>query len=263
MRTPSYKDASFGMALARMNYPPGSVQDFSAFHPFDAIEFPAESIFRGDPCYPGAFRRLAFQHVHSGGLLDFSLSENIPGSPPKLRKEFAYQADAVLRDLADRGVKTASLDCSLDSLAGNPDAVQSLLDILKLLAHTLVTRGMTLLIPYRIPSDAEAEFVADFLRRTMIPQVRLRLDVHPHELPRDFAPETILRHLKPEIGSVIWVYDADSGNRILKKHLTPWLDVLLPAGMNGPFLFCPNSRRNRMALAEAEAFLELVTELRN
>ena len=91
--------------------------------------------------------------------------------------------------------------------------------------------------------------------------LKLRLEIDPHQLKPDFKPEEIAGTFRLETRSVLFCCNADCGNRLLRQHLTPWMRYYALTGFPGPFLFCPFSQNNRLAVAESESYSRLTEEL--
>ena len=122
-----------------------------------------------------------------------------------------------------------------------PEREKLYLTIIKGLAYNLERFGFTLLIPFAIPA-ASPEIVRQvpvFLRKTLLPWVKLRLDVHAHELVPGFSPETLAGGMFTEIRSIRFLYLADTGNVLIPEHILPWIETLSLYGFRGPYFFAP------------------------
>lgn len=257
------KDRLFGMALGRMELPPGDIPDFFTFPHFSAVELPVEHWAK--PSEGGSRRTLPpdrFSSVCCGNIMETALCGVIVRAPAARRREFAEEAGRVLTSLSQKGVTSAVLDCNLEEILGDTGAEEAMRGILLRLAPVLLKNGMMLVLPFRVPSRHSPGELGRFLRRTLIPCVKTRLEIHPFEgeAPR---PETSGGTLRLELHSVLFVYNADSGGRIRKSHVQPWLDWTEHLGVRVPFLLCPKSRRQRMALPEASVWDGIAEELQN
>lgn len=257
------KDRLFGMALGRMELPSADIPDFFTFPHFSAVELPSE--YWTKPADSGSRRSLPldrFPSICCGNIMETALCGVIVRTLPGRRREFAEEAGRVLTELARKGIDSAVLDCNLEEILGDPGTEEAMRDILLRLAPVLLKNGMTLILPFRAPSRHSPGELSRFLRRTLIPCVKTRLEVHPFEgeVPK---PETSGGTLRLDLHSVLFVYNADSGGRIRKSHVQPWLDWTEHLGVRIPFLLCPKSQRQRMALPEASAWDRIAEELQN
>ena len=66
-----------------------------------------------------------------------------------------------------------------------------------------------------------------------------------------------------EARQAVLIYDADSGIHIVPGQFRPWAELLEKRFFRGPYLLCPRSIRNRMAIPEADLFAKMVSDLRN
>ena len=110
---------------------------------------------------------------------------------------------------------------------------------------------MTLLLPFTLPcADPEtpARFI-QLLRRSMIPQLKLRLDLHLAALPPDASPRDLAGTLLQEVRSVFLRWNADSGEFPGKEQIAPWLAA-------------PQSTDPLRIRTEAFRFTELLNELK-
>ena len=115
------------------------------------------------------------------------------------------------------------------------------LTILRGIAYHLESHSFTLLIPFSVPSASPEimEQAVRFFRKTLLPWVKLRLDIHAHELTPGFSPEALAGDLFSEVRSIRFMYLADSGNVLIPEHIQPWLTALARYGFRGPCFFAP------------------------
>jgi len=264
MKKIDFTKKHFGMALARMNMPVSELHDFLNVPQFDAIEVPAECFEQFSPEIASKLTPQRFEHIHCGGLLEYQLTRNIPLCGRSIQDRFISEAVIVLNRLAASGIGFAALEFAMNDVLGSKTETENVRYILKKLAPVLREFEITLLLPFRIPvqSDSEAEAMMKFLRDSLVPDVKVRLDIHSHALPRNFTPEKTAGLLRYETKSLMFVYDADSGNRLMPNHVIPWISYMEEVGVNGPFLVSPQSHNQRMSLPESDFFARFVSELR-
>ncbi|MBO4631958.1 MAG: hypothetical protein J5858_08555, partial [Lentisphaeria bacterium] len=174
-------------------------------------------------------------------------------------REFIHTCAGIFRDLISSGIRYCALDFSLLQLLENDSGLRQVRLLLRQLHPVLQETGMTVLLPVRLPlpDSGLCVKITDFLRSEMIPNLKLRLEIHPHEFKQDFCPEEAAGTFRLETRSVLFCCNADSGNRILRAHLSPWLRYFSLTGFPGPYFFCPFSQNNRLAAIESEVFSKL------
>ena len=263
-----YKDIRFGLALGHAAMDPASVQDFLTPGTFDAIEVPVECFLHRDAEF---LRRLAsckFKIVRAGHLMEPDLTRNIPFLAENYRRDYAEQASIMVGTLAAVGVSGAFLGLDMRRILGDDAAENAALEIIHRLAPALRRHSFELMIPYRIPFKSEREIVTTqlmgrFIRGTLSHQVKLSLDIHPFEVKPEEDKSELLGMLGCEAHQAVLIYDADSGLHISPAQFKPWAELLERRLFRGPYLLCPRSIRNRMAIPESDLFAKVVSDLRN
>ena len=91
----------------------------------------------------------------------------------------------------------------------------------------------------------------------------LSLEIHPFEVKPEEDRSELLGMLGCEAHQAVLVYDADSGLHIAPTQFRPWAELLERRLFRGPYLLCPRSIRNRMAIPESDLFAKMVSDLRN
>ena len=178
--------------------------------------------------------------VHACSLIEPGLLDNLSLSFPGLVRDCILGINRTIENLAQKKIFYGVLDFDLNSILA-PEREKLYLTIIKGLAHNLERYNFTLLLPFAIPA-ASPEIVRQvpaFLRKTLLPWVKLRLDVHAHELAPGFAPEKLAENLFSEIRSIRFLYLADTGNVLIPEHISPWIESLSAYGFRGPYFFAP------------------------
>ena len=263
-----YKDIRFGLALGHAAMDPASVPDFLTPGAFDAIEMPAECFLHGDYGFQRKLAACKFKVVRAGHLMAPDLTRNIPFLAENYRRDFAEQAGEMVRTLAAAGAAGAFLGFDMRRILGDDEAEKAALEIVRRMTPVLFRENFELLIPYRLPFRSErdiltAPLMGRFMRGTLSPLVKLSLEIHPFEFkPEDDKPES-LGLLGGEAHQAVLIYDADSGLHISPGQFKPWAELLEKRFFRGPYLLCPRSMRNRMAIPESDLFAKMVSDLRN
>ena len=258
-----YAKVHFGLAAGRLGLEPGQAEECTDRRNFSAVELPAE-YFTAE-ADPSAKRwKERFSILQCGDLLAPDLAEQVLTANKNIQTEFLLTCEETIRLLAAAGIRCGALDFSLASALREPARLEWLATVLRKLHPALLKNDFTLMLPLPLPLSGpeDAAKVMQFLREQMVAKVKLRLEIHPHQLKPEFQPEKIAGTLRLETRSVLFCTNADSGNRLLRAHLAPWLRYFALTGFPGPFLFAPFSRQNRLAAAESDAFSRLVDEIR-
>ncbi len=258
-----YPQLRFGFAAARTGLPPSRLFECADLKYFEAIELHREQYDAIPHAERAAFQQ-RFKIIQAGSILESPLAYNILNAPESMQTDFVRTVEAALRGLAGAGIECATVHFSVASALEDPVRRKSLGRILHQLAPVLQETSRVLLLPVRVPSQKEdgISVISAFLREMMIPNLKVRLDLYPHEMSRDFDPVCLAGTLRLETRSVLFCYNADCGNRLVRAHLMPWLRYFSLISFTGPFLVCPFSRDNRLAAIEGEAFSKLAGEIK-
>ena len=263
-----YKAIRFGLALGHASMDPASVPDFLTPGAFDAVEIPTECFLRRDAEFQRRMASCKFKIVRAGHLMAPDLTREIPFLEETYRRDFVEQASIMVRTLAAAGASGAFLGLDMRRILGDDAAESSALEIVRRMAPVLYRENFELLIPYRIPFKSDRELLAPplmgrFMRGTLSPLVKLSLEIHPFEVKPEEDRSELLGLLGCEAHQTVLVYDADSGLHIATAQFKPWAELLERRLFRGPYLLCPRSIRNRMAIPEADLFAKMVSDLRN
>ena len=259
-------EASFGMALAAAGVPAEKLGDcLFLSDSFSAVELPVELLERKEASYLLARALRGCRMVQIGSIIDGDVARNLPFSSESLFQEFAAYTEKVLTLFHSIGIRTLTFDPGMNELLGDDRMLNATLHLLHLIAPVLNRTGMTLLLPFTLPC-ADPELPARlvrFLRRSMIPELKVRLDIQSHEIPRKrTVPSVLAGTLLLEVRSILFRYDADAGNILLTDHLLPWLEAMSALAFSGSWLAAPVSKGAVRFPAEALRFSALLEELR-
>ena len=257
--------ASFGMAVS----PLGSASSVPLPFPeylskFDAIEIPVEILE-----LKGASKHLAgaingFQYFHAGSVIDPGVAKNLPRASESLYQEFADYAGKIFPFLAEKGIRTVSFDPGMNAVLNDPSASAAVMRLLKMIEPAALCNDIRLLLPFSLPclEKETPDDMVRFLRSAMIPGLKVRLDIHPHTIPRDaMDPEKLAGTLLLEVKSLLIRYDAGAGNFPVAEHILPWVKKLYSYGMHGPFFSAPSGIPFDRLPHEAEIWSGIIREL--
>lgn len=247
-------DSAFGIACGVSEILSENLAELFQPEHFSAIELPADLFENGSAPELIAKALDSFDDVQVGAIASLPEEE----LPAPLLREFAERTGHLLSALAEAGIHTAALDFS-----GKTPA-DALLRALRPLAPALNRTDVTLQLPFALPC-ADTEMPAHFvqlLRRSMLPQLKVRLDLHLAALPPDVSPRDLAGTLLQEVRSVFLCWDADAGEFPRKEQLAPWLAALARNGFRGSWLAAPRSTDPLRIRTEAGRFAELLNELK-
>lgn len=256
-------EISFGVAFAECGLEGRQVAELLEIPGYDAAQLPADAL--DSKPVRESLKTLPLKSLHLGMLMDKAVSRNIATAPQGMRRGFHEQAGRILEKAAEAGISTASLDLSLETALGDLGLRDAALATARGLAPAMQRTGIAITLPFRIPQFASPNSLsmASFLRDGMLPGLKARLDIHPHELPKQCKPKELLKGLEFETRSVLFIYDADSGNRLVKGHIAPWVEILASAGFKGPFLLCPQTKSLQRLSSEIDSLSKFVRGMRN
>ena len=228
------RKSSFGFTVEKMPQE-GLSADFFQELPerFSAAEIPA--FLSEEP-----LQTEGLEPVHACSLIEPGLLDNLSLAFPGLVRDCIFGINRTIESLIQKKIFCGVLDFDLNSILA-PEREKLYLTILKGLAFTLEQYNFTILLPFAIPA-ASPEIVRQvpaFLRKTLLPWVKLRLDVHAHELAPGFSPQELAGNLFTEIRSIRFLYLADTGNVLIPEHISPWIESLSAYGFRGPYFFAP------------------------
>lgn len=186
------------------------------------------------------FQTEGLMPVHGCSLIEQGILENLPLQQSGLLRECITGLNRSIESLAKKGISTGILNLDLNTIL-SPEQEKLYLTILRGAAYTLEQNDFTILLPFSIPA-ASADLIrqaSGFLRKSLLPQVKIRLDIHAHELNPGFSPDELAGILFPEIRSIRFLYLADAGNVLIPEHILPWISSLAKYGFHGPCFIAP------------------------
>jgi hypothetical protein len=201
------------------------------------------------------------QVVHVEDLTTPSLTRGILRQPHRTRREFCAQVVAGMDTLAAHGVPAFSLNFDLAEILDDAPLLAALAGLLRDLGPALYRHGLRLLLPVRIPPSLDCPMakLPGLLRQTMSPQILLAAEIHAHESVRQ-SPADLLQECRFLLWTARIEYDAEAGNQLTHRLLTPWLDALNNAGTT-ELSFRPRTESLERAFAELTAVRHLLARL--
>lgn len=208
-----------------------------------------------------------FPFIVAGGFVSRDFASNLLDLPPKMLDSFVAELESLFRKFAFLNIKYLSFDLPLYELLQKGDCPErkNLQKLLRKLLPLLTELDQTLLLPLRIPSpcpEKAALLASSFIRESMCTKVKLKWEIHPHELSRQFSVQELAGVSAFDTKCIAFHYNADKGETLVKEHVLPWVEHLCSHGFRGAFLVSPFSADGRFAMTESNAFSQLVKEIR-
>lgn len=257
-----YPELNFGFASGALALKGELFTECSDRPAFNALELLPDQFCAASEHQLSAWKK-RFKVIHCGSLLDRALVRLIPGAAPAIRNDFLRTAEEILIKMQQREITSGVLDFGLASVLPDPEKKKELCSLLMKLHPVLYKTNRILMLPVHLPFSDEnmSRLVTEFLQEMMMGQLKICLQIHPHELGRDFSPRALAGLLRLETAQVRFCYNADCSNTLVRAHLVPWLRYFSLVRFTGPILFCPYSRDNRLAVQQSKACSLLAEEL--
>jgi hypothetical protein len=207
---------------------------------------------------PKAMNMLNFKKIHFSDLMPNGVSRAIVSQSEKIKTGFKEEMQRLIKIAAGLNAETISMDFGIENAIGGDNYRRELIRLLRAIEPDLYRHEIKLLLPVRIPLLPEMA-TDDYLslkRELMCPDIHFLVDVHPHELVgKSVSLHELFHWLKFNIQTVRFFYEPETGNRLVEKLLTPWLDCLKNNFFEGCALLCPAS--SKIDVFETEiAYLE-------
>ena len=92
----------------------------------------------------------------------------------------------------------------------------------------------------------------------MNPNLKLAIEIHPHEFRKKQNPVDVLKPFKYKIGMFSFIYEPEAGNYLVDKLLTPWLDALQDLSYSGVIVFAPLTSKPEVFSRELIELTDLI-----
>ena len=207
--------------------------------PFRVIEVPGVWLESSD-----LTKGIDFSSFCISGVTDIiapSVSNSIADQKDNIIKGFIEKLILLTEQLKEYGINEFSLNAGVEGSFSNSAQINSRISLLKKIAPYLHRKKLKLSIPVRVPSATSIPKgkYGVFLKNTMSRNIRLALNIHPHETTANGKPEDILNEFRFFIESISFVYESETGNMLVEKLIKPWFRTLDEFGYKGPVIFRP------------------------
>lgn len=239
----------------------------AALHTFRYDLFPGAELpesMMSQEMRPAGMDLLNFKKIHFSELMPNGVSRAIVAQGEKIKAGFKDEMQRLIRIAAGLNAETISMDFGIENAVTDDNYRRELIRLLRAIEPDLYRHEIELLLPVRIPllPGMATEDYLSIKRELMCPDIHFLVDIHPHELVgKSVNLHELFRWLKFNIKTVRFFYEPETGNRLVEKLLTPWLDCLKKNFFDGCVLLCPASSKIDVFETEIAYLEKLVVEL--
>ena len=195
---------------------------------------------------------------------------------PNISREVATQSRNIIDNflvhfknnikiLNEFNIQQCSINIAPENDFKNPEKRAQKIALLKRLSPLLIGDNITLLLPVRIPLDDSVDIddYITFLRDVMSPNIKLSLNIHPHEIRDLEIIAKSISKIRYFLNAVTFIYEPETGNALVKKLILPWLEELEKICYNKPIFLLPRTTSNSVFNKELEKIATLYGSMPN
>ena len=172
-----------------------------------------------------------------------AVASNVAAQSPAVIDAFLEKMGRMIDRAVSVGAESVSLDIGgLVDSSGNSETRASNVALLKRLCHHLVRKETRLLLPVRFPPPSPNVGIDGWtavLRESMCPNIRLKMEVHPHEPGGDAPPDELSAPFLFLTDSACFAFEPETGNSLSNALLAKWLGKLSPDIFRGRLVIRP------------------------
>jgi len=186
----------------------------------------------------------------------------VPMQNKTIIRNFINNFDSLLDQLVRLKINSCSLNLNLENAFKIHEKEIAAVELLKKISPYLIRKNISMLLPVRIPSVFSVDFekYSFFHRNIMNPNMKLSIEIHPHEFRIKQNPLEVLKPFKYKIGMFSFIYEPEAGNYLVDKLLTPWLDALQELSYNGIIVFAPLTAKPEVFSRELTKLTDLIQQ---
>ncbi|MCP3968345.1 MAG: hypothetical protein GY750_02460 [Lentisphaerae bacterium] len=207
-----------------------------------------------------------FSDIYLRDLLDPAVSREVLDHSKQIITEFKNHFNRLVSQAGKSGVSAISADFDLERALQDPDYAENLKSILRIFSGAAFSAKCELLLPLRFPSppgNFKTEDYLTFLTSAMVPQTGFSLDIHPHESVGKEPPcEDIARWIGYDVSVIRFIYEPETGNRLVPKLIEPWLHTLQKRRPKLKAIFVPVCKDPEFIKNEMKTLQDLVSNLK-
>jgi len=214
--------------------------------------------------------KLSYSHISElffRDMIDPAVSREIIAQSASIQNDLKLYLRKLIVEAGNINSSGILLDFAIERSFEDPDYSEKIRTFINSFSHSLYHSNSKLLIPVRVPlldSVKSPEQYLDFLKKQMLPQAGFSIDVHPHELAgKDFSPLEIMKWLEFDTVLLRFIYEPETGNRLVSKSLEPWIEYSKNHYDKLRIVFAPVLKHLETVENEIILFEELISSLNN
>jgi len=214
--------------------------------------------------------KLSYPHISElffRDMLDPTVSREIITQSSPIQNDLKLCLRKLISEAGDINSSGILLDFDIERSFENPDLFEKIRNFTKSFSHSLYHSNNKLLLPVRVPlleSVKSPEQYLEFLKKQMLPQAGFSIDVHPHELAgKEFSPREIMQWLEFDTVLLRFVYEPETGNRLVRKSIEPWIEYSKHHHDKLKIVFAPVFKHLETIENEINLFEQLISSLNN
>ena len=214
--------------------------------------------------------RLSYPHISElffRDMIDPAVSREIISQSESIQNDLKIYLRKLITEADGINSSGILLDFAVERSFENPVLAEKLRTFINSFSNSLYHSDNKLLLPVRVPlleSVKSPEQYLEFLKKQMLPQAGFSIDVHPHELAgKDFSPLEIMKWLEFDTVLLRFVYEPETGNRLVRKSIEPWIEYSKNHYDKLKIVFAPVFKHLETIENEINLFEELISGLNN
>jgi hypothetical protein len=214
--------------------------------------------------------RLSYPHILElffRDMIDPGVSREIINQSASIQSDLKIHLRKLISEADDINSSGILIDFAIEQSFGDPELSEKIRNFINSFSNSFYHSSNKLLLPVRVPlldSVESPEQYLDFLKKQMLPQAGFSIDVHPHELAgKDFSPEKIMKWLEFDTVLLRFVYEPETGNRLVRKSIEPWIEYSQHHYDKLKIVFAPVFKHLETIENEINLFEELISSLNN
>lgn len=206
---------------------------------FNTIELPGTLLNSG-----GETLQELPQDVFLNDLLPTALTREIAMQDQRIQENFLTEFSFLLDRAKNAEASGIIVDFEFESCFSDTVRGAATNSLLKRLSADLLRTECRLLLPIRFPFNPEvkgsSEKYLNCLRKLMSPQLGFVLNVYPHELAgQELDLQKLLHWIRFDTDLIRFVYEPETGNRLVPRLLKPWLKLIKDFELDVPLMAAP------------------------
>ncbi len=241
IRKPEKKDFAIGISNGTID--PAVALAAVAAAGFGGVEIPGEWL--EDDRVDRARRAFDIgpEVVEVADIAPLAVASNVATQSPAVVDAFFEKMGRMLERAASVGARGVSMHIGgLRDISESGEEWQANIFLLKRLCYHLVDKNMRLLLPVRVPSPSSndaMDYWTAILRESMCPNIRLKIEAHPHEPGGAAPPDGLAAPFLLMTDSACFAFEPETGNAISVALLAEWFAKLSSETFQGRLVIRP------------------------